>query len=100
MPETDVPAVGFVDNPLAPNLFATGATGFLDLHGAIMITLNSVHSDYSGPGDSSKQSLVVTGRLVMPVRGAQNLALGLFNFLKSIGLDPTEIVTPADSQPN
>lgn len=78
--------VGFIDNPMAPDFFADAAIGFHFLNGVVKITLGSVRVNHgTSPGPSNN---VVTGRLVMSVGGAQNLAVGLFDFLKSRGLAP------------
>jgi hypothetical protein len=76
-------AIQFVDNPLAPELYASGATGFFVSNGIITITLESVRPDHAEtPGPLSR---VVVGRLVMPAAGAQGLAIGLFDFLEKQG---------------
>ncbi|HEY0266070.1 MAG TPA: hypothetical protein VGC16_04915 [Rhizomicrobium sp.] len=77
------PAVNFVDNPLAPELYASGATGFFVSNGTITITLESIRPDHADkPGPLSR---VVVGRLVMPAAGAQGLSIGLFDFLEKQG---------------
>jgi hypothetical protein len=83
--------VTFINNPLAPDIFANGATGFSNSNGVIMVTFEAHHVDHStAPGPLSR---VVIGRLVMPIQGAQSLALGLFDFLKNQGLDPTAAIS-------
>jgi hypothetical protein len=80
----DVP-VAFIDNPHAPDVFAAGATGFFNLQGTIVITLETPHVNHeASPGPINR---VVVGRLVMPASGAYGLATGLFNFLKEQGFD-------------
>jgi hypothetical protein len=75
----------FLDNPLAPETFATAATGFFVADGNVAITFESARVDHSqSPGPVSR---VVVGRVVMPVQGAQALAIGLFDFLEKQGFD-------------
>ena len=74
-----------MDNPNAPELYATGATGFFVSNGTISITLKSIRADHGEkPGPMSR---VVMGRLTMPAAGAQGLAIGLFVFLEKQGFD-------------
>lgn len=69
-----------VDEPHAPEIFATNPAGFLNLRGTIVITLEALKSDYStDPGTLSR---VVSGRLILTTDGAHALAVGLFDFLK------------------
>jgi len=78
-------AVPFIDNPHAPDVFASAATGFFNLEGPIMVTFEAPHVNHeTSPGPISR---VVIGRLVMPASGAYGLATGLFNFLKAQGFD-------------
>ena len=80
--------LGFVDNPHAPELFASGAAGIFNLGGVIAITLESVKSDYStNPGRLSRH---VVGRLVMTPAGAHGLAIGLIDFLTNNGFIPKD----------
>ena len=73
------------DDPKAPELFATAATGFFNANGVISITLESARADHSkSPGPINR---VVVGRLVMPAAGAQALAVGLFDFLEKQGFN-------------
>ena len=77
------PEIKFVDNPNAPELYASGATGFFVSNGIISITLESIRADHGEkPGPLSR---VVVGRLTMPAAGAQGLAIGLFDFLEKQG---------------
>jgi hypothetical protein len=76
--------IALLDNPQAPELFASAATGFFVANGNIAITFESVRADHStSPGPLNR---VVVGRVVMPVQGAQALVVGLFDFLEKQGL--------------
>ncbi len=80
--------IPFIDNPNAPETFATNATGFVNLGGAIGITLETVkvnHGKHAGA-----VTRMVVGRVIMPVAGAQALAAGLHNFLVENNIAPTE----------
>jgi hypothetical protein len=92
---TDPPAGGatapvpFLDNPHAPEVFVEEAWGFFLLNGNVHITLTALRVDHkTNPGPVNR---VVIGRLVMPLAGAQGLAVGLFNFLKQHGVDPASL---------
>jgi hypothetical protein len=75
--------IQFVDNPQAPEIYASGATGFFVSNGIISVTLESLRADHGEkPGPMQR---VVVGRLVMPAAGAQGLAIGLFDFLEKQG---------------
>jgi hypothetical protein len=77
------PEIKFVDNPSAPEFYASGATGFFVSNGTITITLESIRADHGEkPGPLQR---VVVGRLTMPAAGAQGLAIGLFDFLEKQG---------------
>ena len=93
MAEETRPPPAFIDDPHAPEVFATTAAGFFNLHGSIVITLETLKSDYAtNPGTLSR---VVVGRLIMPPHGAHALAVGLFDFLKTQGFD---FSAPGDPQ--
>ena len=82
----------FTDNPHSPTVFAEEAFSFLILNGNVHITLTTLQSDNAGgPGRR-----VVIGRLVLPMRGAQGLSAGLYDFLAQRGFDP--VLKPTDPQ--
>ena len=75
----------FVDNPEAPEIFSSGATGFFVANGNITVTFESARADHSqSPGPVYR---AVVGRIVMPAAAAQGLAVGLFDFLEKQGFD-------------
>ena len=80
------PGNELVNSFTAPDVFASDATGFVQFDGVAMITFESLRVDHSHPG--APASRVTIGRLVMPIGGAQRLALGLLDFLQKQGLDP------------
>lgn len=76
-----------VDNPQAPELFASAASGFFVFNGNVVITFESARVDHSrSPGPVNR---IVVGRIVLPIAGAQALALGLHDILAKQGFDPT-----------
>ena len=93
--EPEAPAeVSFMDNPLAPDVFADEAVGFYFHQGVVKITFTSTRVNHvSSPGPVNR---VVVGRLAMSAEGAQVLAIGLFDFLKSRGLAPS--LPPSSSE--
>ena len=81
-PKTEI---GFIDNPMAPDIYADEATGFHFVNGVVKITFSAARVNHvSSPGPVSR---VVIGRLVMSIPAAQGLAVGLFDFLKKQGVD-------------
>lgn len=74
-----------IENMLAPETYATFASGFSAGHGTVSIKLVSVRWDNSI--EPAAQRAVVVGRLTMPVQGAQALVAGLQAFLAQHGLD-------------
>lgn len=82
--------VSYMDNPLAPDVYADEAAGFFIHSGNVKITFTSARVNHvSAPGPVNR---VVVGRLVMSVEAAQSLAVGLFDFLKSRGVAPPQLV--------
>jgi len=78
--------IPFIDNPAAPDVFASEVPGFFVHAGVVRITLASARVNHAtNPG---KISRVVIGHLVLPIPAAQSLAVGLYNFLKEKGYDP------------
>jgi hypothetical protein len=83
MSDTKTPQSKLQDDPQAPEIYASAATGFFNANGTIAITLESGRADHSkSPAPVNR---VVVGRLVMPASGAQALAVGLFDFLEKQG---------------
>jgi hypothetical protein len=79
----------FVDNPHAPEVFASEAVGFFLIAGNIHITFASDRVNHATtPGPINR---VVTARVVIPIQAAQRLAAGLYDFLKKQGLDPVPV---------
>jgi hypothetical protein len=76
-----------LDNPHAPDAFATDAAGFSLIGGNVGVTLITTKVDHSA--SPPVPTGVVIGRLVMPIDGAQRLASGLAEFLRRRGLDPS-----------
>jgi hypothetical protein len=72
-------------SPFAPDVFADEALAFETAFGVVRITL--AVAKMSEPVPPSTVKLVTIGRLVMGVEPAQRLAIGLFNCLKSQGVD-------------
>lgn len=86
MSDKDNGPLQLFDDPHAPEVFATNASGFANIGGSIVVTLECTKSDYSGITPQAARHVV--SRLVMPASGAQALAVGLYDYLKSIGFDP------------
>lgn len=81
-------SVTFIDNPHAPVVYSTDATGFLRSGGNVIITFETAVVDHStSPGPVNR---VVAGRVVMPIEAAQRFVLGLHDYLGNIGFNPTE----------
>lgn len=78
--------IHFIDNPHAPEVFASEACGFCVQGGNIVTTFASARVDHvSTPGPVNR---VVIGRLVMPAGAAHALATELLNFLAQQGYMP------------
>lgn len=83
------PPPSFIDNPHAPEVFASACTGFFLENGVVHLTFESLRVNHAAsPGPVNR---VVIARLAMPISGAQSLAAGLYDFLKKQGLDPVPI---------
>ncbi len=79
-------ALEFIDAPTVGELYADAVSGYGLVNGTVAITLEAARWDHD-QGDSMPKRVVVA-RLRMSVPAAQNLALGLFDFLAGRGLDP------------
>jgi hypothetical protein len=91
-----------LDNPHAPEWFADGAIGFYLRHGVVAITLATARFDHTHTPGLIQQWVV--GQLVMPIAGAQGLSVGLFDFLKQRGVEPSPVrgtaIEPVSSDPH
>jgi hypothetical protein len=77
---TDMPTLGFIDNPHAPDVFADAVSGLFHVNGMIRMTFESVRVNHAtSPGPLNR---VVIGRLVMPVNAAEAFARGLLQFIE------------------
>ena len=77
-------AVNFIDDPQAPELYASNFSGIQILLGNAIITLESARADHStGAGSVNR---VVVGRVVLPIAVAQSLALQLNSLLSQSSL--------------
>jgi hypothetical protein len=77
---TNMPDMGFLDNPHAPDVFADAATGFFLLNGNIRITFESARVNHSSsPGPLTR---VVIGRLIMSLDAAEGMAKGVLEFVE------------------
>jgi hypothetical protein len=76
-----------VSNPFAPDVFADEAVAFEIINDTVRITFGTVKMADAVP--PSENQLVIVGRVVMTVGGAQRLALGLHSALTQKGLDPS-----------
>ena len=85
------PSVTFIDNPHSPELFATDFSGiFLHTGGVVTVTYESARIDHvTAPGPVNR---VVVGRVSLPLESAQRLCLGLYDFLKRVGHDPSQVI--------
>jgi hypothetical protein len=85
----------FIDAIDAPEVFATEAAGFFVNQGNVTITFASLRVDHgNSPGLMTRRANL---RVVLPAQGAQALALGLYDFLKSQGLDPSPKPPPGST---
>jgi hypothetical protein len=75
----------FIVNPHAPDIFADAAPSFSLNGGVVRITLATLRPLQVGGASGP----VVIGQLVMPLEGAQGLAVGLYDFLKAQGVAPS-----------
>ena len=88
MPDATTPAVEFADDPKAPEVFVSSASGFVNLFPNVGITFESLRVNHAtSPGPVTRQVVL---RLAMSIPAAQNLALELHNFLAAQGFNPTQ----------
>ena len=81
------PSVNLVDNPEAPEIFSSGATGFFVANDNITITFESARADHSQSPGPVYRTAWWAGRDAGGGQPAQGLAIGLFDFLEKQGFD-------------
>jgi hypothetical protein len=74
-----------------PDVFADDAVMFDMVNNTVRITFGVVTS--TEPAAPSPMGMSVIGRLVLPATSAQRLCLGLYDYLKKQGLDPSDLVS-------
>ena len=74
-----------------PDFFADDATGFEIMNGTVRISLGTIVR--SEPVHPSDAAMAIIGRLILPTEAAQRLCLGLYDFLKKQGLDPSDLAS-------
>lgn len=79
-----------IDNPFAPEIFATAVSGFSNVNGIVMLTLESVHCDHARTPAAFER--VVVGRVTLTIGAAQSLVATLNGFLEAQGLSPSRAV--------
>lgn len=90
-PETDEGAgqpagpPSIIDNLFGAEVYADDVAFFAHKGNNVSMQLVSARFDAN---DGGKLKLVTVGRLVMPIAGAQGLAVGLYDYLKKNGLAP------------
>ena len=80
--DQSAPEMQFVDNPLAPDIFADGLSGRFLRDGNVRMTFETVRTSHAG--SSEPKTRVVIGRLVMPIDAAENMARDVLNFIQAI----------------
>lgn len=85
------PALRLVDDPKAPEIYASACAGFSIGQGNVVLTLESARCNHFEPG--SPMSRVVVGRIVLPVQAAQALVIELNNALNRSGHSPSRAAT-------
>jgi len=85
------PAAILIDDPKAPEFFASACCGFSIGQGNVTLTFETARCNHFDP--NSTMSRVVVGRIVLPVQAAQALVLQLNSALQQSGLSPSQAVT-------
>ena len=80
-----------IDNPFAPEVFATGFAGFTQVGGVLQVTLDSVRCDPSRPLAVMERAVV--GRVTLPIETAQALVTALNAFLEQQGYSPSKAIS-------
>lgn len=92
----ETPPSNLVDDPQAPEFYASNFSGIQVAHGNATITLESARMDHSTDGGGVNR--VVVARIVLPVAAAQSLAQQLRALLNQGGLGRIAAVRAAKIQ--
>ncbi len=79
-----------IDNPFAPEVFATGFAGMSHMNGVITLTAESTRCDHSKPEPVPER--VVVARLTLSIPAAQALVANLNDFLERQGHGLTKAI--------
>ncbi len=80
-----------IDDPHAPEFFATSCCGFSIGQGHVTLTFESARCNHFDP--KSSMNRVVVGRIVLPIQAAQALVIELNNSLQHSGYNPSRAAT-------
>jgi hypothetical protein len=80
-----------IDDPHAPEFFATSCCGFSIGQGHVTLTFESARCNHFDP--KSPMSRVVVGRIVLPIQAAQALVIELNTSLQRSGFNPSRAAT-------
>ena len=91
------PAQNLIEAPNAPEIFVDGVCGFFLHNQNLRIAFEASRVDHAiSPGPVGR---FIVARIVLPAAGARMLAVGLFDFLKKMGLDPGQVSPTVSVQP-
>jgi len=80
-----------IDDPLAPEVFATSCCGFSIGQGHVTLTFESARCNHFDPNCGMNR--VVVGRIVLPIPAAQALVIELNTSLQRSGFNPSRAAT-------
>ena len=90
MPEEQPPLVQkLIEAPGAPEIFVDGVCGFFLHNQNLRIAFEASRVDHAA--NLGPVTRLIVARVVLPAAGARALAVGLFDFLKKMGLDPGKV---------
>jgi hypothetical protein len=82
------PQPQMLDDPMAPEFFASACCGFSIGQGNVTLTFEAARCNHFDP--NSAMTRVVVGRIVMPAAAAQALVIQLNSALEQSGLSPSQ----------
>jgi hypothetical protein len=80
-----------IDDPHAPEFFATSCCGFSIGQGHVTLTFESARCNHFDP--KCTMNRVVVGRIVLPIQAAQALVIELNTSLQRSGFNPSRAAT-------